>query len=69
LTHGIATLLLGVLEDEVAVGRGALTALGITGERSQQWLGAELQRLTETKRQAAPAERVSRPRGLADRAG
>jgi hypothetical protein len=47
---GTEHLLLAVLEYEG--GSGPLTRLGITPERTQQWLGAELQRLAEAKRQA-----------------
>jgi Clp amino terminal domain, pathogenicity island component len=50
---GTEHLLLSVLEFEEASGGGPLTGLGITRERAQQWLGAELQRLAEAKRQAA----------------
>jgi hypothetical protein len=50
---GTEHLLLSVLEFEEASGGGPLTGLGITRERTQQWLGAELQRLAEAKRQAA----------------
>jgi len=49
---GTEHILLGVLEDEQA-GRSTLTGLGITRERAEQWLVAELQRLVEAKRQAA----------------
>src|SRR6516164_7785813 len=38
---GTEHLLLGVLEYEEASGGGPLTGLGITRERTQQWLGAE----------------------------
>ena len=50
---GTEHLLLGVLEFEEGSGRGPLTELDITRDRVQQWLGAELQRLAEAKRQAA----------------
>ena len=50
---GTEHLLLSVLEFEEASGGGPLTGLGITRERAQQWLGAELKRLAEAKRQAA----------------
>jgi len=55
--HYIGTehLLLGVLEYEQASGGGVLTELGITQHRASQWLGAELQRLLEGKRQAGEA--------------
>ena len=50
---GTEHVLLGVLEEEEADGGGALIGLGVTRERAEQWLGAELQRLFEEKRQAA----------------
>ena len=50
---GTEHLLLSVLEFEEASGGGPLTGLGITRERTQQWLGAEFQRLAQAKRQAA----------------
>ena len=50
---GTEHLLLGVLEDELVAGHGALTRLGITRENVDQWLGAELERLAEAKRRAA----------------
>jgi Clp amino terminal domain, pathogenicity island component len=50
---GTEHLLLGVLEDEQAEGSGTLTGLGITQHRASQWLGAELKRIGEAKRQAA----------------
>ena len=50
---GTEHLLLSVLVYEEGSGGGPLTGLGITRERAQQWLGAELQRLAEAKRQAA----------------
>jgi ATP-dependent Clp protease ATP-binding subunit ClpA len=50
---GTEHLLLGVLEDEVAEGGGVLIDLGITQHRASQWLGAELQRIGDAKRQAA----------------
>jgi len=49
---GTEHLLLGVLEFEEGSGGGPLTELDITRDRVQQWLGAELQRLAEAKRQA-----------------
>ena len=49
---GTEHLLLSVLVYEEGSGGGPLTGLGITRERAQQWLGAELQRLAEAKRQA-----------------
>ena len=52
---GTEHLLLGVLEYEQASGGGVLTELGITQHRASQWLGAELQRLLEGKRQAGEA--------------
>jgi ATP-dependent Clp protease ATP-binding subunit ClpA len=50
---GTEHLLLAVLEFEGGSGGAPLTGLGITRERTQQWLGAELKRLAEAKRQAA----------------
>ena len=50
---GTEHLLLSVLAYEEGSGGGPLTELGVTRERAQQWLGAELQRLAEAKRQAA----------------
>jgi len=50
---GTEHLLLSVLVNEEGSGGGPLTGLGITVERTRQWLGAELQRLAEAKRQAA----------------
>jgi hypothetical protein len=50
---GTEHILLGVLEDEAVAGNGALTGLGITAERAEQWLLPELERLVEAKRQAA----------------
>jgi len=50
---GTEHLMLSVLAYEEGSGGGPLTGLGITGERAKQWLGAELQRLAEAKRQAA----------------
>jgi len=50
---GTEHLLLSVLVYEEGSGGGPLTGLGITRERVEQWLGAELQRLAEAKRQAA----------------
>jgi Clp amino terminal domain, pathogenicity island component len=50
---GTEHLLLSVLIYEEGGGGGPLTGLGITRERAQQWLGTELQRLAEAKRQAA----------------
>jgi Clp amino terminal domain, pathogenicity island component len=50
---GTEHILIAVLDySEGAVG-GALTGLGITRERAEQWLGPELHRLFEEKRQAA----------------
>jgi Clp amino terminal domain, pathogenicity island component len=50
---GTEHILIGVLEySEGAVG-GALTGLGLTKERAEQWLDAELQRLAEEKPRAA----------------
>jgi ATP-dependent Clp protease ATP-binding subunit ClpA len=50
---GTEHLLLGVLEDEVVAGHGALAGLGVTRGPVEQWLGAELERLAEAKRRAA----------------
>jgi Clp amino terminal domain, pathogenicity island component len=50
---GTEHILLGVLEDEAVAGHGALTGLGITPARAEQWLLPELERLVEAKRQAA----------------
>ena len=50
---GTEHILLGVLEDEAVAGHGALTGLGITPARVEQWLLPELERLVEAKRQAA----------------
>ena len=50
---GTEHILIAVLEHEVAADSGALTELGITRERAQQWLVTELTRLAEAKRQDA----------------
>jgi hypothetical protein len=50
---GTEHILLGVLGEEEGQGGGPLAGLGITRERAEQWLGAELTRLAEAKRQAA----------------
>jgi hypothetical protein len=51
---GTEHLLLGVLEYEQAEGSsGALTGLGVTQHRASEWLGAELKRIGEAKRQAS----------------
>jgi len=50
---GTEHILLGSLEDSVGTAGGVLIELGVTRERVEQWLGAELQRLAEAKRQAA----------------
>ena len=49
---GTEHLLLGLLDDEEAIGGGALTGLGITKERAREWLVPELKRLGEAKRRA-----------------
>jgi hypothetical protein len=49
---GTEHLLLSVLAYEEGSGAGPLTGLGITRERVQQWLSAELERLAEARRQA-----------------
>jgi ATP-dependent Clp protease ATP-binding subunit ClpA len=49
---GTEHILLGSLEDSVGTAGGALIELGVTRERVEQWLLAELQRLIEAKRQA-----------------
>jgi hypothetical protein len=50
---GTEHLLLAVLEFEGGSGGGPLTRLGVTTERAQEWLDAELKRFAEAKRQAA----------------
>ena len=50
---GTEHLLLGVLEDEVVAGHGALSGLGVTTERARQWLLPKLQRVADAKRQSA----------------
>jgi Clp amino terminal domain, pathogenicity island component len=49
---GTEHLLLGVLEEQEALGGGTLTGLGVTRERAEQWLIAELQHMLEAKHQA-----------------
>jgi hypothetical protein len=49
---GTEHLLLALLDDEEAIGGGALTGLGITKERAREWLVPELKRLGEAKRRA-----------------
>jgi hypothetical protein len=48
---GTEHLLLAVLDDEEGSGGGALTGLGISKERARGWLVAEIERITEAKRQ------------------
>ena len=50
---GTEHILIGVLEYSGGAVGGALTGLGLTKERAEQWLDAELQRLAEEKRRAA----------------
>jgi Clp amino terminal domain, pathogenicity island component len=50
---GTEHLLLSVLIYEEGSGGGPLTGLGVTRERVAQWLGPELERLGEAKRQSA----------------
>jgi ATP-dependent Clp protease ATP-binding subunit ClpA len=50
---GTEHILLGSLEDSVGTAGGVLIELGVTRERVEQWLIAELHRLAEEKRQAA----------------
>jgi len=49
---GTEHLLLAVLDDEEGSGGGALTGLGISKERARGWFVAEIERITEAKRQA-----------------
>ncbi len=50
---GTEHLLLGVLDDEeIASGDSTTSKLGLTSERAEPWLRAELQRLGEAKRRA-----------------
>jgi hypothetical protein len=42
---GTEHILLGLLEDSEGTAGGALIELGVTRERAEQWLGAELERL------------------------
>jgi Clp amino terminal domain, pathogenicity island component len=46
---GTEHILLGLLEDSEGTAGGALIGLGVTRERAEQWLGAELKRLFEQK--------------------
>lgn len=46
---GTEHILLGLLEDESA-GGGTLTSLGITQDRADPWLQAELTRIANAKR-------------------
>ena len=48
---GTEHILLAVLDDEEVSGGGALTGLGISRERAREWLVAEVERITEAKRQ------------------
>jgi hypothetical protein len=50
---GTEHILLGLLEDSEGTAGGALIGLGVTRERAEQWLGAELKRLFEEKHRAA----------------
>jgi Clp amino terminal domain, pathogenicity island component len=50
---GTEHILLALLEDSKGTAGGALAELGITRERAEPWLAAELQRLFEEKRRAA----------------
>jgi Clp amino terminal domain, pathogenicity island component len=52
---GTEHILLGVLDDSVGTAGGALAGLGVTRERVEPWLVAEIQRLLEAKRKAAGA--------------
>lgn len=47
---GTEHLLLGVLEEEESADGGTLTGLGITTERAEPWLRAELTQIAEAKR-------------------
>jgi hypothetical protein len=47
---GTEHLLLGVLEEEESADGGTLTALGVTTERAEPWLQAELTRIAEARR-------------------
>ena len=47
---GTEHILLGLLEDSEGTVGGALIGLGVTRERTEQWLGAELERVAEEKR-------------------
>jgi ATP-dependent Clp protease ATP-binding subunit ClpA len=51
---GTEHLLLAVLDDEESLGRGALTALGLTKERAREWTVAELDRLAGARRRDRP---------------
>jgi hypothetical protein len=50
---GTEHILLGLLDDAEGAGSVALTELGVTRERAEQWLTAEIERMLEEKRQAA----------------
>jgi ATP-dependent Clp protease ATP-binding subunit ClpA len=50
---GTEHILLGLLEEEEGTGGRTLAGLGVTRERAEQWLIAELQRVAEEKNRAA----------------
>jgi hypothetical protein len=50
---GTEHLLLGLLEEDEGIGGRTLTGLGVTGERVEQWLVPELDRLLEDKHRLA----------------
>jgi ATP-dependent Clp protease ATP-binding subunit ClpA len=50
---GTEHILLGLLEDSEGTAGGALIKLGVTRERAEQWLRAELTRIAEEKRREA----------------
>ena len=49
---GTEHLLLGLLEEDEGIGGRTLTGLGVTGERAEQWLLPELDRLLKEKHRA-----------------
>jgi ATP-dependent Clp protease ATP-binding subunit ClpA len=49
---GTEHLLLGVLDDEESLGGSTLTELGVTRERTREWLVPVLEQLAEAKRRA-----------------
>ena len=49
---GTEHLLLGLLDDEESLGSGPLTGLGITKERTREWLVPVLKQLADAKGQA-----------------